>query len=76
MAKRKMTQAEVVALLRSGHFTIAYHDNGSPCLYKGKFEYEDLPESEDYCFEDNFDGYIPEVVYLLSKALNGATETI
>lgn len=67
---------KIIKLLKSGDFTIAYHDNGSPYLYKGKHEYDDLPEKELYQFDDGHDGYIPEVVYMLVKALGGATETI
>ena len=73
--KKRLSRVEVMAILRSGNFTIAYHDNGSPCLYKGKHEYDDLPEEEIYEFEENHDGYIPEVVYLLVQCLRGAIET-
>ena len=67
---------KIIELLKSGDFTIAYHDNDSPYLYKKKLEYDDLPEKEYYQFDSNHDGYIPEVVFLLVKALGGATETI
>ena len=71
-----MTEGAILELLRSGDFTIAYHDYAAPCLYKGKLEYDDLPEKELLDLGGFQNGYIPEVVYWLVKALNGETETI
>ena len=73
---RMLSQNEAIELLKSGNYTIAYHDNGSPSLYNGKHEYDSLPKKEVYIFEENFNGYIPEVVFCLSEALKGAVETI
>ena len=72
-----MTRAEQLQLLRSGHFTIVYHDNGQCTLYKGKYEYGSLPEEgvADYRDYDG-DGYLPPIVQLLVDALGGASETI
>jgi hypothetical protein len=73
--KKKPTEKEIVQLLKSGDFTIAYHDNGYACLYKGRMEYEDLPEGELYVFGDTH-GYTPEVVMLLIRALGGSSQSI
>lgn len=67
---------EIIDLLKSGNFTIAYHDNGHACLYKGRFKYEDLPEREDFDFDNDFIGYIPMEVDLLVRALGGKIEGI
>lgn len=70
-------EKEIIKLLKTGNFTIAYHDSSYCQLYKGKFDYENLPEDGgDYDFEGEYDGYIPEIVYVLVKALNGKVETI
>ena len=71
-----MTLKKVIKIMKTGDFTIAYHDNGCAELYKGRYEYDDLPENSEYAFDPNHDGYIPEVVFCLVKALGGATETI
>ena len=68
-----MCEKEIIDLIKSGDFTIAYHDNEYCCLYKGKLKYEDLPEDKEVYEFDNADseGYIPEVVDFLVKALKG-----
>jgi len=73
-----MTQAQVIAIMKTGDFTIAYHDNIVISFYKGKHEYDNLPEKEDYVFNSTYTGYgyIPEEVYCLTMALNGQVETI
>lgn len=72
-----MTDKKIIELMKSGNFTIAYHDNGQCSLYKGKFEYDDLPEKSEHDFEyGDSEGYTPHVVQLLVKALGGASETI
>jgi len=77
MPKNKFTQKQAIDLIKSGSFTIAYHDNGYCCLYEGKYEYEDLKEdSEVYTFEQNYIGYIPEEVALLTNVLKGKCETV
>lgn len=72
-----MTRAEQLKLLKSGDFTIAYHDNGQCTLYKGKHEYDSLPEKgvADY-YDHDGEGYLPPIVQLLVDALGGASETI
>jgi hypothetical protein len=72
-----MTEKKIIELLKTGDFTIAYHDNGQCSLYKGKFEYDDLPEKSLHDFDYNdAEGYCPHIVVLLAKALCGKSETI
>lgn len=71
-----MNKEKTIELLKSGNFTIAYHDNGDAVIYKGHYEYDNLPKKEIYSPEDQFNGYIPEVVEMLVKALNGKVDTI
>jgi len=73
----RRTDDEIVELLKSGNFTVAYHDNGYCCLYKGRLEYDDLPKR---CFAEfssyNDDGYLPKIVRLLVETLGGKSSTI
>jgi len=71
-----MDKEEIIKLLKSGNFTIAYHDNGEASIYRGHYEYEELPEKELYSAEDFFNGYIPEVVEMLVNVLGGKVVTI
>lgn len=73
--KKKPTEKEIVQLLKSGDFTIAYHDNGYACLYKGRMEYEDLPDKEYYTFFGD-GSYTPEEVKLLIRALGGSSQSV
>ncbi len=71
------TSEKILKLLKSGDFTIAYHDNGYCCLYEGRHEYDKLPKKEFQGFyDDDGDGYLPPIVHLLVTALGGASETI
>lgn len=68
-----MKEKEIIELLKSGNFTIAYHDNGVCSLYKDKYTnydkiYDEKPVLEIDC---EFDGYLPKEVELLIKALGG-----
>lgn len=69
---------ELIKLLKSGDFTIAYHDNGVCSVYKGRHQYDDLPEKEDWEFDmnDNYNGYAPAIVCYLIQALGGKCESI
>ena len=72
-----LKKIEIIKLLRSGNFTIAYHDNGYCCLYKGKMEYDNLPEEGEVAeFEGLGDGYIPIIVETLVNALKGKVVSI
>ncbi len=63
-------------ILKSGDFTIAYHNNQDAWLYKGKLEYDELPEDGGIPLEGFEDGYIPFVVECLVKSLGGRVESI
>ena len=71
-----MKEKQIIDLLKSGNFTIAYHDNEYCCLYKGKLEYDNLPEDGEIAEYDDSRGYIPDIVDILVKALGGKAETI
>ena len=72
-----MTKNEKIELLKSGNFTIAYHDDDYCCLYKGKFDYDELPEDgEITSFDGTTSGYISEAVEYLVKALGGSVISI
>ena len=76
---RDQRKKELIKLLQSGNFTIAYHDNGECCLYKRKIKnIESIIEgSEIEDFSDcDSDGYLPIIVELLIKALGGNPLTI
>lgn len=66
---------KIIEILKSGDFTIAYHDNGYCNLYKGKFEYDDL-KGKPIEFDDWEDGYTPDVVKQLVEALGGKVVSI
>lgn len=73
-----MKDKEILELMRSGNFTIAFHDYSRGSFYKGRHEYEDLPEKEEFEFDlhDGFKGYAPEIMILLVKALKGKIDSI
>jgi hypothetical protein len=72
-----MSKEQVTKLLKSGNFTIAYHDSDYCCLYEGQYEYDDLPEEGEIAsFDGTTDGYISEAVEVLVKALGGKVVTI
>jgi hypothetical protein len=72
-----MKANKVVEIMRTGDFTIAYHDNDGGCFYKGKHKYEDLPDDADYDFDVyGQSGYLPEAVELLVRALGGKSESV
>lgn len=64
---------KAIEVLKSGKFLIYYHDNGSCTLYSGKKEDESKVVSE---FDGSQEGYIPEEVSFLVKALGGKVESI
>ena len=74
-----MKKEEIIKLLRSGNFTLAGHDSGIYFLYEGKFNYENLPEEGQIAiFEDwhENNGYITEIISILTEALGGKTDSI
>lgn len=67
-------------LLKSGNFSVHYHDNGSGSIYENRFEYEDFqdmegndrsPGREVFEFGNDEQGYLPYIVKLLVEALGG-----
>lgn len=73
-----MKDKEILELMRSGDFTIAFHDYSRCSFYKGRHKYDKLPENEDCEFDlhDGFKGYASEIMVLLVKALNGKIDSI
>lgn len=72
-----MKEADIIKLLKTGNFTIAYHDNESPSLYEGKWKYEQLESKNEIDTNDyGRHGYCPHIIYLLVKALGGKTDSI
>ncbi len=77
-----MTEQSIIRLLRSGNFTISYHDSDDARLYKGKWKYDDLVNddgdevAEEVYFDDESNGYTPAIVTLLVKALKGKVNSI
>lgn len=73
---KKLSKKAVIELLKTGDFTIAYHDSGYCTIYKNRLSYENLPEDgEVYECDCDMDGYIPAEVSLLVKALGGRVES-
>ena len=72
-----MKQDELIKLLKTGNFTVAYHDNGYCIIYKGRHEYDDLPKKNIYIPHDMWDvGYAPHIVVLLAEALGGKVDSV
>lgn len=69
---------EIIELLKSGDFTLAYHDNGCASLYKRKLKYDDLDGIEEVCDFSMYslDDYAPAEVKALVKALGGKVVSI
>jgi hypothetical protein len=74
----QMNHEEIINILKSGNFTVAYHDNSYCCLYEGKHDYENLPDKEVAVFynTDISLGYCPGIVNLLVTALGGKADSI
>jgi hypothetical protein len=71
-----MKKKDIIKLLKSGDFTIAYHDNACPTLYKGRREYEQLLGENEVELDGLDEGYCPEIVSLLTEALGGVSNSI
>jgi hypothetical protein len=74
-----MASKELVELLKSGDFTLGYHDNGYCEVYRGRIEYDDINEKDlqpvgSFDSSEN-EGYIPAEVAALVKALGGKAVT-
>jgi hypothetical protein len=79
---KKLTKKELIEIIKSGNFTVYYHDNGSSNIYEGKYTEEYFDElieenkfddfdDENNIFISSFDGYYTEDLALLIKALGG-----
>ena len=75
-----MTEQDLIKLLKSGNFTIAYHGNQEGCIYEGRIDnYNKLPvdgEPIDDSYPWAYDGYLPYIVRALVKALGGKALSI
>jgi hypothetical protein len=71
-----MKKEEIIKLLKSGKFTIAYHNNCCPSLYKGIWAYEKLENKKEIETEQFDNGYCPGIVSLLTEALGGESDSI
>lgn len=74
---------KVLDLLKSGDFTIVFHDSDSATLHPGKIKYEQTGEGSKnyvpavYEFDDVCEnGYASPEVVALVKALGGKVESI
>jgi len=75
---------KLLDLLKSGDFTIVYWESGCPTVYSGKWNKEKEYKRDDYetmnksvvDFEDYGNGYCPQIVRILVKALGGKSDSI
>ena len=74
--KEQEEQEEQIVLLKSGDFTIAYHDSGYCSLHVGKKPYSKLPQKNIGEFDGCSVGYIPDIVQMLVRVLGGKVVTI
>ena len=69
-----MLKENLVQLLKSGNFTVAYHDNQEGAIYQGRADNcNKLPEDDkvdNFALWDN-EGYLPYIVRVLVEALGG-----
>jgi len=78
------TEEKILNIIKSGDFTIVYWDRGIASLYEKKWNKSDEYTRDDYGTMNKFlmkeceheDGYLPEIVELLTKALNGVSDSI
>lgn len=71
-----MTKNKAIELLKSGNFTILYHDNGDWRITKGHKKYEQVPcGGQEVRFYDEC-GYAPPIVLLLVEALGGKVDSV
>jgi len=77
-----MKKKKILDIIKSGNFTLEYHDRGYCTLCLGKYgEYgESCPDEGDFKTEwesDNqTEGYIPSEVALLVEALGGKVYSV
>jgi len=73
-----VTRAELFENIKSGNFSVYYHDNGCSIIYKGKHDFDNIEwdEVEEemeklIMFESEPDGYYTSDLALLVEALGG-----
>jgi hypothetical protein len=80
-----MKEKKLIELFKSGDFTIIYWDSGEPTIYQGKWskekefkrdDYETLNKAQIEFPMYNMNGYCPDIVTLLTKALGGKSDSI
>lgn len=79
-----MKKQDIIALLKSGNFTVIYWDSGEATLYEKKWDKDVEFERDDYATMDKFkvdmgegyNGYLPVIVELMAEALNGEADSI
>jgi len=72
----KLSEKKVIELLKTGNFSIIYHDNGCGSLYKGHHTTDSVSEKEiEPVYEFEPDGYYTSDVDFLVKALGGKLDS-
>jgi len=72
-----MPNPTVDSILRSGNFSLFYHDNGYCTLHPGKIDYDESDSAPTIKeFDGNSNGYTPDIVEALVKALGGKVDSI
>lgn len=80
-----MKEKELIKLFKSGDFTIVYWDRSEPTIYKGKWDYNKEYDKDAYATMNksivdipqyNNQGYLPDIVSWLVKALKGKSDSI
>lgn len=70
-----MEREKLIALLKSGNFSVASHDYGQVSIYEGRYDgYDSLSDEKevgDFSLSDS-DGYMQDVISLLTEALGGS----
>ena len=77
-------KVDIIKLLKSGDFTIIYWSRGEASLYQKKWNKEEEYERDEYETMGKFlvreytfeDGYCPQIVGALTKALGGLSDSI
>ena len=66
-----------IDLLKSGNFSLFYHDNGYCTLHPGKIDYDESDSTftvKEY--SEQTLGYAPDIVVELVKALGGKVDSV
>ena len=79
-----ISKKAVIKLLKSGNFTIYYHDNQACSIYRGKLSQEEIEKCDEEHNNTHIpvydpmdeDGYLPEITKLLTQVLGGKSCSI